>query len=263
MLQIKPLSASALKSLSHSPERCFQKHVSSQPREETRPSDAVTLGLRVHDLLLQNGTQMRAMPDGMFRRGSEYNELRSVYGERNLVPYKLNQKAEKLVDLVRNNEEAYPIISGRRRSVQNECRHEWYHDDWHLVDPVWMVAIFDHVNTNMRRVTDVKTIANLDNLDRTALKDGWHIQAAVYEEGAKHYLCSDQAEVNFLVIETGEPNRIRTMRLCEDVMAVGREELKTLRRDYINRLNEGDWAGDTNLGEMTFPRYFWSQYDAS
>lgn len=253
MTQSKPLSASALKSLSKSPELCYMRHL--DPDREYTSTPAAELGKLIHELALlpKSRQTVRKMPEGMQRRGAEYQALRerADYDGVTLVPATQWEKAASIVDRIKRNSAAWPILRGKNGSVRREYRHEWFRNG------TWMVAIFDRISSTHRSVTDLKTTSNLDRLDKVAADGLWGLQAAVYAEGAADlYGCHwRDIQVPFVVAETVEPYRVRVVRLDQDLIEMSCRQFSHLRLEYMRRLKANDWTGENEIAGVDYPVY--------
>ena len=259
-MQKKPLSASALKSLSHSPELCYQRHLDpNRPKNADTP--ATRRGKLVHELALLNKRRRTyvCMPEGMSRRGAEYNALVSEFGKDSLVKHDEYEEARQIARNIRKNTEAFTLLHGRYASAKQEFRYEWL-----TIRGEWMVAIMDHMNSAWSRVSDLKTIQSLDRLDKAAMDGRWDIQEAVYREAASMYwdIPQRRVEMNFIVAETSAPFRVRCITLDSQLVEHGRSEMLRLRKEYMHRLRTGDWSGPESESNLTFPKYYWTNQDA-
>ena len=259
-MQEKPLSASALKSLSHSPELCWSRHL--DPNRAVKKDTPATLrGKLIHELVLltKRRRTYTAMPKGMARRGAEYKALSAEVGASNLVKHDEMEEARTIARNIRSNWEAFYLLYGDYGSCMSEHRYEW-----HTPGNVWMVAIMDHLNAASKRVVDIKTIQSMDMLEKSAMDGRWDIQECVYREAAASLWDIPERRVNvrFIVAETTAPFRVRCITLDPQLVEHGKEAVKSLRRQYMHRLEANDWSGPDSLDNITFPRYYWSKQDA-
>lgn len=255
MKQEKPLSASALKSLAKSPELCYARHL--DPERQYKSSPAAELGSLIHELILepQAGTYV-AMPEGMARRGKEYQSLlESARGEgKTLVTHKDYENALRISEGAKHFSDVLDICE----HSQTEFRATWNSPGTPPALATWMVAIFDYINPSRKRVVDVKTTSQMDRLDKVAMDGRWDIQQAVYLEGASMLFNVPQSEIemSFVVLETVEPYRSRLVTLDYQQVENGKASMQELRREYRRRLRDNDWVGDRVVSNLSFPSWF-------
>ncbi len=253
-LQTKPLSASCLKSLAKSPEHCYANHL--DPNRERTESDAMQLGSLIHCMILEPEMLHRRyvkMPEGMVRRGAKWDDFKVEAKSLSIVKSSIWQKAEEAVSRVKKDDMAASLLQGRKRSVQKEEQVSWigYADEMR----VHYGGYIDLVNHTTRRIVDIKTTSNADNLSKLASDGRWDIQAAQYID-AMSAIRDERYRMFFLVVEVNSPFRIRAVELSPDALRAGRKDRTRLTKEFMDRLERNDWSGGGCVSELDMPAWF-------
>lgn len=260
-MEIKPVSASALKSLAKSPEHCYANHIDPcrSPYSET---DAMLLGTLVHALVLEPNTvssKYARIPGGMVRRGAKWEEWKAANAtEKQAVKALIYDKAVMLTDKVLNSDMAMSYIMGRKSSVDIEERVRFSHKlGTRWVD---MTGFLDLVNHETRRIVDIKTVSNADDLSKCAKDGRWDLQAVQYMS-AMDFIRDKKYRMFFLVVETSSPHRIRIVELSPSTIHAARRDHARLTLDYVRRMEEDDWTGELVQSDVDMPNWFSRQLE--
>ncbi len=258
-MELKQVSASALKSLAKSPEHCYANHI--DPNRSQNETDAMLLGTLVHAFILEPKTikdlYIRT-PDGMVRRGQRWEEWkRTEASYRKPIKGSIYDKALMLRDKVRNSEMAMSYLMGRKCSLDIEERVSFNQlvPDGEGGRWIRMTGFLDLVNHSTRRIVDIKTVSNADDLSKCAKDGRWDLQAVQYLN-AMQYTRDYSYRMFFLVVETNSPHRIRIVELSPSTIHVARQDHTRLTLDYVRRMEEDDWTGDTIQSDVDMPAWF-------
>lgn len=254
-MELKQVSASALKSLAKSPEHCYANHI-AENRSQTE-TDSMLLGTLVHAFVLEPKTikdlYIRT-PDGMIRRGQRWEEWkRTEASYRKPIKGSVYDKALMLRDKVLNSEMAMSYLMGRKRSIDVEERvsfNQKFGDRW-----IRMTGFLDLVNHETRRIVDIKTVSNADDLSKCAKDGRWDLQAVQYLN-AMELTRGHKYRMFFLVVETNSPHRIRIVELSPSAIHVARHDHTRLTLDYVRRMEEDDWTGEIVQSDVDMPSWF-------
>lgn len=260
-MEIKAVSASALKSLAKSPEHCYANHIDPD-RASHSETDAMLLGTLVHAFVLEPktiGDLYVRMPDGMVRRGAKWDEWRSANAfMKKPIKGTIYDKAMMLRDKIINNEMAMSYIMGRKRSVDIEERvsfNQKVGDRW-----LRMTGFLDLVNHETKRILDIKTVSNADDLSKCAKDGRWDLQAVQYLN-AMALTRGEKYRMFFLVVETNSPHRIRIVELSPSAIHIARQDHERLTLDYVRRMEEDDWTGELVQTDVDMPNWFSRQLE--
>ncbi len=257
-IQTKPISASALKSLAKSPEHCYANHL--DPDRVRSESEAMLLGTMVHAMLLEPkevSSRYVRMPDGMIRRGAKWDDFKASNELKTIVKASTWDKAKETVKRVKKDEAAGIFLNGRKRNIFTEQHCEWTEPiDW-LGDRyhVDMVGYIDFMNTGTKRMVDIKTTSNADDLSKLAKDGRWDIQAVQY----LNYMYQSRGErwqMFFIVVEVNSPFRIRVVELSPVAIQAGRADRERLIKEYMDRSERNDWSGSRGVSEVDMPVWF-------
>jgi len=249
----KPISASALKSLSVSVEHLWANH--HDPLKDHKASDAMLLGTMVHALLLEPDTfegRFVTMPEGMIKRGKAYEAFKAGVPEgAEIVSDKLAKKADFLASRVHLGGFG-PLMSGG----VPELKIEWT-DTENYSRPVDFVGFVDYAGS-CGHVIDVKTTSSFQSLGKAAADGRWDLQHVQYRNG----LGERFVNMSFLVIETVSPFRIRLAKLCRDTIALGSADHHRLVEKYIDLVDNGAKPSEScRSQEISFPSYVTNQLE--
>lgn len=254
-MELKQVSASALKSLAKSPEHCYANHIASE--RSHNETDAMLLGTLVHAFVLEPKTIKDLyvrMPDGMIRRGAKWEEWKKSNAFlKRAIKGSVYDKARMLKDKVFNSEMAMSFLMGRKRSIDIEERvsfNQKFGDRW-----IRMTGFLDLVNHETRRIVDIKTVSNADDLSKCAKDGRWDLQAVQYLNAMDH-IRGSQYRMFFLVVETNSPHRIRIVELSPSAIHVARQDHTRLTLDYVRRMEEDNWTGEQVQTNVDMPNWF-------
>ncbi len=263
--QTKPLSASCLKSLAKSPEHCWANHL--DPDKVRTESESMQLGSLIHCMLLEPkmvDSRYAMIPEGMIRRGAKWNAWVLETGtKRAFVKSATWEKATQAVARIKKDEVAGMLLNGRKRSIDKERLFEWSEwvnkrgDDlvWPVGRSVRMNGYIDLVNHTTKRIVDIKTTSNADDLSKLAKDGRWDLQAVQYISAMQH-LYDDSYKMFFLVVEVNSPFRIRAVELSLPALKQGRLDRIRLICEFMERLESDNWSGNTGLSSVDMPAWF-------
>jgi exodeoxyribonuclease VIII len=112
----------------------------------------------------------------------------------------------------------------------------------------------DILHTNM--ICDLKTAADAsERAFRNAIYSyGYHIQAAMMQEGVQAVLGDKINDFIFIVIEKNEPMAMAIYILDEDAINKGREDFHEALHQYKECLEKNEWPGYP-IKEVSLPKY--------
>lgn len=264
--QTKPLSASCLKSLAKSPEHCWANHLN--PNKVRTESEAMQLGSLIHCMLLEPKeveNRYAMIPEGMIRRGAKWNAWVLETGtKRAFVKSATWEKAQETVFRIKKDEVAGMLLNGRKRSIDKEKLFEWTEIAPKSRDAdtfagersyVRMNGYIDLVNHTTKRIVDIKTTSNADDLSKLARDGRWDLQAMQYISAMQH-IFDDSYKMFFLVVEVNSPFRIRAVELSLPALRQGRLDRIRLIREFRERLETDNWSGNTGISSVDMPSWF-------
>ena len=105
-------------------------------------------------------------------------------------------------------------------------------------------------------ISDLKTTADasLVSFQRDIYKYGYHIQAAMQQDGILAVTGKLIKEFVFIAVEKEEPYAAATYLLRQDAIDRGREEYKSALLKFKNCLQNNDWPG-YEIQEVSLPAY--------
>jgi hypothetical protein len=272
--QTKPLSASCLKSLAKSPEHCWANHL--DPDRVRTESEAMQLGSLIHCMVLEPKVvdeRYAMIPEGMIKRGAKWNAwVEETGSERSYVKSATWKKAEDAVNRIKKDEVAGMLLNGRKRSIEKETLFQWserhvFGPDFNqqsmagFVNRVSMNGYIDLVNHQTKRIVDIKTTGNADDLSRLAKDGRWDLQAVQYINAMNSYSRDtlgyrEEYKMFFLVVETNSPYRIRAVELSREALRNGTLDRNRLVEEFMQRLESGNWSGNSGLSSVDMPVWF-------
>jgi len=227
------------------------------------------LGSLVHMMQLEPSLEVSdryaVMPEGMSKRGKKWEDFynSSLESGLEIVRNSVYQQAVHISGLMDQSDLCASLLRGRKRSVAYE--HKFQHIDCESTEMVVLTGGFiDHMNISLKRCVDIKTVSNADNIPKSAADGRWDLQACHYLK----YLNSKFSETTttsprskwemmFLVVETKLPFRIRAVQLSDEAMRIGYKSRSKLMSEFITRLENNDWSGQTSEPEtISMPGWF-------
>ena len=223
------LSRSALLTFKKSPLHYWSQYKRDDIKSE-EDTAALTLGNAVHCYILQPEKfnqyyHVVDKPDCRTTKGKEeWANINATHGHKIILPAKVFNEVEKMGQAFKNHELANKFING----AQFEKSIFWKDHVTGILcktrPDIWLPNI----------IADIKTTVDASEraFQRDMAKYGYHIQAAMVQDGIYHATDKWIETFVFIAIEKDDPYAIGIYELDNDSIEKGREEYKKLLSDY-------------------------------
>lgn len=223
-LALPRMSSSALKNMDVCP--AFYKWRLTNPMKRT---DAMALGTMIHTWMLENHRFQREyyVVPSLSRKSKQEKETYQIYLD-------AANDRELITDETMNKYKVLP----NRTDTENEVTVLFE------MKGVPCKARFDMLHRNdgaPKGVEDLKTIANIDNIDRDFVKFKYYIQAGFYSEAYRAAFGEWPEFFNFTFVNTGEFLDMITCEAEFDYVEFGRMKCAELLEEYKNCLVTDKW----------------------
>lgn len=247
------ISNSGLKLISRSP-----AHFKYAPKREATRS--MVLGSALHMAVLEPHLfyeTYKLLRNEKDRRCKEYKDAKEECGEEFILVASECAKIEGIMSSIQGNKEARELLSipGNNElsgfSTYTEtgamCRHR-----------------FDKITHNGIGI-DLKTTidARPDAFSRSIMSYGYHIQAAFYADQYEWISGKPLDDFIFIVIESESPYAVKTYRLNQESIDIGRAKYRQALNEYESCINSGIWPAyqSNEIEEISIPQWAINQYD--
>lgn len=248
------ISRSQLWKISESPEKF--KYELDNP---SKPTDTLIFGQAFHKLVLEPETFSNefAVAPAVDRRTKagkeEYAEFIENCRDKTVVSAETCEKIIAMSSKLKSSDFVQKLLSGER-----EKPYFWTDD---LTGEACKCRV-DVINKigDIPLIIDVKTATNADTdtFMRHALKYGYHVQAAMYREGAKANMGIEYGFV-FIVIEKEPPYAVNIVQADELFIRHGYNVYRDLLAIYHDCKTTGNWYGylgkNNNINILGLPSY--------
>lgn len=224
------LSRSALLTFRKSPLHYWDEYKNENKKEE-KDSNALIIGNAVHMYILQPEKFNQQYfvvdkPDLRTTKGKEeWSKINNEHADKIILPTAIFNEVETLGQAFLTHELAKKFLEG----AQVEKSVYWKDCTTNILcktrPDIWLPNI----------IGDIKTSADASPraFQRDIIKYGYHIQAAMVQDGINHITGKMIDTFVFIVIEKESPHAIGIYELDKESIDKGREEYKLLLEDYI------------------------------
>lgn len=255
------ISRSELWKLKESPEKF--KFYKDNPTEST---PALIFGQAVHKIILENNKffdDFAVLPHDIDRRTKAGKEEYHKFITENITKTVLSEddflKATEMMRAVDNCTLCTKLLNGIKETplfwvdklTGEECKCR----------PDCITKIGEQ-----NVIIDLKTCANANTEEfmREAIKYGYHVQAAMYSEGAKHN-GYENPEFVFIAVEKTPPYAINIIQASEAFRKYGYDEYRNLLGIYHECKESGNWYGylgkENEINFVGLPAWIAKDYD--
>jgi exodeoxyribonuclease VIII len=239
------ISRSNIMDFKKSPFHFYHRRIS--PKKST---DNQTVGSALHTLVLEpekfNSTYFIA--EKLNKNTNAWKALKADAEERGLCILDEEQYnyINSLAEIIRQDPTASKLIQG----AQYERSIFWQNPETGIL----CKCRPDILHTNM--ICDLKTAIDAsERAFRSAIYSyGYHIQAAMMQEGIEAVLGHKINDFIFIVIEKNEPMAMAIYILDEDAINKGREDFHEALHQYKECLEKNEWPGYP-IKEISLPKY--------
>lgn len=248
----KDVSASMLKSMNKS-WRIFEAEYLTGQRTR-KPSAAMELGTAIHAAALEpERFDVEFVTDpGVNRNTKIYKDWKSSVHKSMTIVRKEDME---IVVRCRDALHRHPIV-GPYLQADGKCEVSHY---WTCgVSDVPCKFRPDKIVPSASMVLDIKTISDIDEMESSIHKFGYHIQSAHYIRGAEEKYGGNDWDLMFAFVETSPPYRCRAAVLDHEALGIGFDTRGRLLDEYVHRLNNDDWSDpdENELVTASLPGWF-------
>jgi exodeoxyribonuclease VIII len=217
------------------------KHQRDNGRETTQ---AMSFGSLVHTLILEPhevNNRYVVMPEGMSRRGKEYEALVARSAGKELIKYDEYAEANGMAETCYQNPLAKRILQ--------ECQGENEKEIYWIEDGVACKGKIDRYLTGLNAIIDYKTAADANprTFGYKVLERGYLLQLAHYMSGIKHISGSDKYPSAFIIAQEKDAPYVTTVyELSATQLGGAIEQRKELLAKHAECMNSGIWSGYSN-----------------
>lgn len=227
------LSGSALKHLARSP-----MHYKQGVDNPIEPTEAMSFGTLVHLMVLEPDKfdeQYIVMPEGMIRRGKEYDALLAEAGDRELIKAKDYETALAMKEAVY----AHPMASKILRNITAQIEHEVLWEE----DGVACKGKLDVWLEDLNIVVDYKSCvdASPDEFKWVVKDSGYTLQLAHYQAAKKKGELLPSAVI--IAQEKTAPYAVCVYEIGQVHLDYAHTKRKELLQVYKTCMETGEWGG--------------------
>ena len=240
------ISNSALGYLQRSP-----AHLRAYLERDEIDSKELRIGSAAHCLILQPELFKHEFCtyDGT-RRGKAWEEFKQAAGKKVVLSKDEQNLVEDMAAAVKFHPDAAEFLAD---ATAREASGIWEDERTGVVCKLRS----DLVNDNLATIVDVKTTrdARRDAFERSIFTYGYHRQAAMYLDGWQA-LGRNYEHFVFICVEKEPPFAVALYRLRDDVVELGRKELRELLNRYQTCIESDDWgAYEAGVHDIGIPAW--------
>lgn len=233
------LSRSGIMLFKKSPLHYWNEYKSESKKIE-KSTPAMLLGNAIHSYILEpeTFTNKYLIIDKIKRNTKEgklkYEEATNELNDRILLTQEVFDEVEKISQAFLANEMTKEFVKG----AQIEKSLFWHDKDTNIL----LKCRPDIWHTNM--ICDIKTTSDASprEFQRAIMNYGYHIQAALIQDGIKAILNKEISDFVFLAIEKNPPYATGIYILDKDSIERGRQEYKSVLENYKETENTNKWC---------------------
>lgn len=248
------ISKSGLMMINKSPKHYYDRYLSPD-RQEQKPTDAMRLGSLAHCFLLEPikiKERYAIMPkiDLRTKEGKLEKDafIKESEGKEVTTQDEHDQARDMTYSVFENKTCEMLFKSGENLKVESSI----YFNDVEL--DVLCKCRPDLLTDNY--ILDFKTTqdASEESFSREIYQYGYHIQAAMMQEGCHSIGMGLIKDFFFVCVEKKEPYYTAVYRLSDEAIAKGREDFRRLLKVYKECMESGEWNGYA-IKEIGLPRW--------
>mgnify|MGYP000932306692 CR=1 FL=1 len=238
-LQVAGVSNSMLNALMRSP--AHLKHYIENGSKE--PTYSMQFGTALHMALLEPckfQERYIAIPENMDLRTKEGKQFKEAceFGMLTILKNEDYKAIQSIQEKCRN----HSTIPALLENVEAEISLFWEDEETKIPCKGrcdgWVET------EELKLIIDIKTTTNarVGAFEKSIFKYGYHRQGALYLDGAKA-LGKDFRHYLIIAIENEPPYNLAVYRLLDEIVELGRKEVKKLLAQYDECLKADEWAG--------------------
>jgi hypothetical protein len=216
------LSRSALMLFKKSPHHYYNEYLSYN-KAESKPTPAFLFGQALHTLILE--------PGEFFERYSLYSDTE----DREYINSNTYNDMLDIIKAIKNDKEVCNLLS----LGQNEKSIYWHDDETGILCKCRPDVLHDNMIVDLKTTSD----ASEKSFQYSIWKYGYHIQAAMMQDGISKILNKKIEDFIFIAVEKKAPFGIAVYILDNPSIEKGRDEYKELLVKYKECLEKNEWPG--------------------